>query len=72
MHIQPEILIAAQIPGNSLIKGHLHSSSNWDNTSYGKNGGQYTDIYSSSVVRKNSGNWNGADLVRIIILSAFL
>ena len=50
---------------SSFIKGHLDSSSPWDETSYGeKNGGQDTDILSSGIVCKNSGNWNGSVLVR--------
>ena len=42
----------------------LDSSSPWDEISYGRNGGQDTDILSSGVVCKNSHNWNRAVLVR--------
>ena len=52
--------------------GHLDSSSPLDEKSYGDNGGQDTDILSSGVVCKNSGNWNGAVLVRNLIFSAAL
>ena len=64
------VLLVSQ--ASSIIIGHLDSSSPWDETSYGKNGGQDTDVLSSSAVCKNSGNWNGAVLVWSLILSAAL
>ena len=39
-----------------MLMGHLDSSSPWDETSYGMNGGQNTDIISSGVVCKNNSN----------------
>ena len=64
------VLLMSQ--ASSLIMGHFHSSSPWDVISYRNNGGQDTDIFSSGVLCKNSGNWNGGVLVRSTILSAAL
>ena len=56
MHVQPEILCAAGVPGQLLDHGHLEPSSPWNETSNGKTEGQDTDTLSSGVVCKNSGN----------------
>ena len=69
MHIQPEILCAAGVPGQ--LHDHV-ALSLWDDTSYENNGGQDTAILSSGVVCKNIGKWNGAVLARVLILSAAL
>ena len=56
MHIQPEILSAAGVPGQLLDHGAIVE----------------TNILSPGVVGKNSGNWNGAVLIRSLILPAAL
>ena len=66
MHIQPEILCAAGVPGQLLhhvavrLPGMKHPMKRIVDT----------DILSPGVACKNSGNWNGAVLVRSLILSA--
>ena len=71
MHIQPEILCAAGVPGQlfgdgvvrlQFSKGVKHLIERIMDT----------DILSPGVACKNSGNWNGAVMVRSSILSVDL
>ena len=50
-------LCAAGVPSYLLNHGALRLRFSLDETSFGKNGGQDTDILSSGVVCKNSDNW---------------
>ena len=52
MHIQPEILCAAGVPGQLLDHGALDSRSHWDETSYGNDCGYGYSLSSPDIAAR--------------------